>query len=100
MFHVNREIEKGVKCSMSKLSKVFGDQKVVISDKKEIERISVDFFSKLFQGHHRSDGTIKDLPFTPDFSKLGSFLEDVGKLNSSERDVMIQSVTLYAGDTP
>ena len=94
LYQVNRELKRGHKQSLNCLSKVVNNQRVVISKKEEIEEMVVSFFSSLFQGHHRSDGSIANSPFVPVFDKLDDYLKNVGKLNDSERNNMVTQVTL------
>ena len=54
LFHVNREIKKGNKSSVNRLSKIVENQRVVITNTKEIESMAISCFTDLFQGHHRS----------------------------------------------
>ena len=84
LFHVNREVKRGAKSRLSKLSKIVEEERVVVEDQPEIERIAVNFFSSLFQGYHTSDGCLGPKPFEPDFSDLDFFLDKVGSLSDVE----------------
>ena len=48
LFHLNREVKRGKKTSLSKLSKIEKNERVVVEDKTEINRMAVNFFSSLF----------------------------------------------------
>ena len=85
LFHVNREIKRGKKSSVQSLSKIVNNERITVTDRNEIESMSVKFFTQLFQGHHCSDGTISNSPFEPDLSKLDDFLKDLGKLPEAEK---------------
>ena len=52
----------------------------------------MDFFTHLFKGHHITDGSIQVAPFQPNFDKIDDFLQDVGKLDDRERDLMIADI--------
>ena len=56
--------------------------------------MSVDFFSQLFQGHHRSNGGISDSPFSPNFDLLDVFLENVGQLGEIEAESLTGAIIL------
>ena len=94
LFHLNREVKKGGRGVVSKLSKVIGNRKVIIDNRDEIKTMTEDFFSQLFQGHHRANGTIEDAPFEPNFTHLPEFIEGVGKLSDEESKAMIKEVTV------
>ena len=94
LYHLNREMKKGNRGSIDKLAKIVGDERVIVSERSQIEEMAVGFFKSLFQGHHRSSGSISTSPFTPDFAKLDDFLVGVGKLSNPEKEAMVVDVSL------
>ena len=54
----------------------------------KIEETVVNFFGALFDGHHNFDLVDTGVPFVPDFIYLGEFLDDLGKLSDSDREML------------
>ena len=99
LYHLNRELKRGKNGSITRLSKTVNKEEVIVRDRDEIEKMTVSFFTSLFQGHHRSDGTIKNVPFSPDFTKLDDFLKGLGQLDDSDKNAMIKDISLAEVET-
>ena len=69
-------------------------KKIVVQEKKEIEEMSVSFFSNLFQGHHTTNGELGEEPFCPDFTDLDYFLEGLGELTESQQEMLVEEIDL------
>ena len=81
LYHAARE-SKNDKNNVNSL-KINGK---VVRDKVKIEEEVIKFFGALFNGHHNSDLEDTGVPFSPDYSCLGEFLNNLGKLSDSDRD--------------
>ena len=90
LYHLNRETKKGQSNNMSKL-KIDG---MVVENQTQIEEEALQFFTKLFQGHHGKNGVDTGKMFTPDFTHLQDFLKDIGSLQDESRDNMETEVNL------
>ena len=94
LFHLNREMKKGKKSSLSKLCKTVNKKRIIMEDQEEIHGMAVNFFSSLFQGYHTTNGEIRDFPFSPSFERLDFFLKGLGSLSTMEAEGMIEEITL------
>ena len=95
LFHAARELKKGGKGSWTQLLTAGGPT----SDPTEAAEAVNSFFSALFNGQHRSqpgnpDPVDTGIPFIPDFSEVGDFLEGLDTLSGAERDSLTGEVTL------
>ena len=93
LYHLNREVKKGKIGSINSLAKKVSGKKVIESDPAKVADMSVNFFSQLFQGHHRANGTLSDHPFCPDFENIDIFLSNVGKLSVVEASTMVREIS-------
>ena len=90
LYHLNRETKKGQSNNMAKL-KIDG---VEVENRAQVEEEAVQFFMKLFQGHHGKNGVDTGKQFIPDFTHLQEFLSDLGSLDDATRDKMEKEVSL------
>ena len=74
LYHVNRELKKGNRSILDSIAEIKNNERIIITDRRKIEQMTVTFFSHLFQGHHRSNGPMENTPFSPDFSNIDRFL--------------------------
>ena len=95
IYHKNREVKLGNKANLETL-KING----AICDNFEIiQNTLVNYFSALFNGHHRSteDSNVPvdtGASFEPDLSLLPDFLQGLGQLDDTEADGLEHLVTL------
>ena len=90
LYHLNRETKKGKSNNMTKL-KIDGSE---VENKTQIEEEALQFFTKLFQGHHGKKGVDTGKMFVPDFTHLQEFLQDLGRLEDASRNKMETEVKL------
>ena len=87
LYHAAREAKNG-KNRVSSL-KVAGN---VVKEKNIIEKIVLDYFGALLNGHHNVDLVDTGIPFVPDNSNLGEFLEGLGQLSDEDRDKLHRDI--------
>ena len=90
IYHMNRE-KKNAKAGNLEELKIGG---VVVRDRHRIERNVVNFYTKLFHGHHGPNGVDMGRPFEPDFTDLDEFLRDLPRLSAGSREKMTRPVRL------
>ena len=95
LYHINKSLSNSNKTEIKKL-KIRG---IEIEDTEQIETEIKEYFSALFNGHHRSDlagGPPVDTgaPFIPDYTDLEEILEGVGELEPVEAEGLEGDITL------
>ena len=90
IFHLNQEKNRASKCSLSSMK--IGD--VIETDREKIVTEVMDFFKPLFEGRHRSGGSVSDSTFSQDKSLLNYFLDGLPKLSSASKRKLEQPVSL------
>ena len=95
LYHAARELKRGPTTCLSKLM-VEGVEE---EDEQVIQDEVVNYFTRLYNGQHRSrpgGGPPVDTgqPFRPDLSLLPEFLEDVGRLEDEEAAALEAPISL------
>ena len=87
LFHAARELK-----NHKNVTKGLKINNQVVADKEMIETEVLDFFTALFNGHHRRNLEDSGAAFVPDWSGLHPFLEGLGKISDVDREELIQNI--------
>ena len=95
IYHLGRETKRGETGNVNKLKVA----ETILTDPQEIEEEVYQFYTALFNGHHR---TVEDsevpvdtgTPFQADLTYLDTFTQDIGKLNQQDKEYLDHPIQL------